>query len=196
MTRLKPDRRDRREVRGRAPPRRSRGQRMLARLLEPGGQPQHVDSSKRPTAARASSGGFPSVSVPVLSTTSVSTFSSRSSASAFWISTPADAPRPVPTMIAIGVARPSAHGHAMIRTATALTSAMRQPRLRSPRSPTRRTPDRDRTTTAGTNHADTRRPAAGSARGCAAPRRPSGRSARAACRARRARPASRSCRCR
>ena len=33
------------------------------------------------------------------------------------------APRPVPTMIAIGVARPSAHGQAMISTATALTSA-------------------------------------------------------------------------
>ena len=47
----------------------------------------------------------------------------RSSASAFLISTPAVAPRPVPTMIDIGVARPSAHGQAMISTATALTSA-------------------------------------------------------------------------
>ena len=53
----------------------------------------------------------------------MSTFSSVSSASAFRISTPASAPRPVPTMIDIGVARPSAQGHAMIRTATALTSA-------------------------------------------------------------------------
>ena len=35
--------------------------------------------------------------------------------------TPAVAPRPVPTMIDIGVASPSAQGHAMIRTATALT---------------------------------------------------------------------------
>ena len=67
--------------------------------------------------------GLPSVSVPVLSTTSVSTFSSVSSASAFLISTPARAPRPVATMMDIGVARPSAHGHAMISTATALTSA-------------------------------------------------------------------------
>ena len=33
------------------------------------------------------------------------------------------APRPVPTMIDIGVARPRAHGQAMISTATALTSA-------------------------------------------------------------------------
>src|ERR1035438_8422420 len=67
--------------------------------------------------------GFPSVSVPVLSKTIVSTFSIVSSASAFLISTPACAPRPVPTMIAIGVAKPSAHGQAMIRTATAFTMA-------------------------------------------------------------------------
>ena len=46
-----------------------------------------------------------------------------SSASAFRISTPAVAPRPVPTMIDIGVANPNAHGHAMISTATAFTSA-------------------------------------------------------------------------
>ena len=39
------------------------------------------------------------------------------------IRTPADAPRPMPTMIDIGVARPSAQGHAMISTATAFTSA-------------------------------------------------------------------------
>ncbi len=39
------------------------------------------------------------------------------------ISTPACAPRPMPTMIDIGVARPSAQGQAMISTATALTSA-------------------------------------------------------------------------
>ena len=63
--------------------------------------------------------GLPSVSVPVLSTTSVSTFSMRSRASAFLISTPDCAPRPTPTMIDIGVARPSAHGHAMISTETA-----------------------------------------------------------------------------
>src|SRR6266545_4323311 len=30
---------------------------------------------------------------------------------------PREAPRPVPVMIAVGVARPSAHGHAMISTA-------------------------------------------------------------------------------
>ena len=45
----------------------------------------------------------------------------RSSASAFLISTPACAPRPTPTMIDIGVARPSAQGQAMISTLTAAT---------------------------------------------------------------------------
>ena len=67
--------------------------------------------------------GLPSVRVPVLSTTSVVTFSSRSSASAFFTSTPSCAPRPTPTMIDMGVARPSAHGQAMMSTATALTMA-------------------------------------------------------------------------
>jgi len=71
----------------------------------------------------ASRRGLPSVSVPVLSTSSVSTFSIVSSASAFRKRTPAVAPRPVATMIEIGVARPSAQGHAMMRTATALTIA-------------------------------------------------------------------------
>ena len=67
--------------------------------------------------------GLPSVNVPVLSTTSVSTFSMRSSAAAFLMSTPAEAPLPTPTMTAIGVARPSAHGQAMISTETATISA-------------------------------------------------------------------------
>ncbi len=67
--------------------------------------------------------GFPSVRVPVLSTTTVSTFSKISRASAFLIRTPAVAPRPVPTMIDMGVANPKAQGQAMINTATALTKA-------------------------------------------------------------------------
>ena len=76
----------------------------------------------RAAATTATTFGLPSVSVPVLSTTSVSTFSMRSSASAFLISTPACAPRPTPTMIDIGVASPSAQGQAMISTLTAATS--------------------------------------------------------------------------
>ena len=59
------------------------------------------------------------MSVPVLSTTSVVARASASSASAFRTSTPAVAPRPTPTMTDIGVARPSAHGQAMISTDTA-----------------------------------------------------------------------------
>ncbi len=67
--------------------------------------------------------GRPSVRVPVLSNTRVSIFSKRSRASAFLISTPAWAPRPTPTMIDMGVARPSAQGQAMISTETAATRA-------------------------------------------------------------------------
>ncbi len=39
------------------------------------------------------------------------------------MSTPSWAPRPVPTSSAVGVARPSAHGHAMIITATPAVNA-------------------------------------------------------------------------
>ena len=49
------------------------------------------------------------------------------------------APRPTPTMIDMGVARPSAHGHAMISTATAATSR-RRIAAPAPKLPRRRTP--------------------------------------------------------
>ena len=94
------------------------------RALEAGREPQQLvlvepagGHDRRPAR------GLPSVSVPVLSTTSVSTLRSVSIASAFRNSTPIVAPLPVATMIDIGVASPSAHGQAMISTATALTSA-------------------------------------------------------------------------
>ena len=99
--------------------------------------------------------GRPSVRVPVLSTTRVSTFSISSSASAFLISTPSPAPRPTPTMIDIGVARPSAQGQAMIRTVTATMSACASrgsgPTVAQTRNATTAT-----TMTAGTNQAATR----------------------------------------
>ena len=66
---------------------------------------------------------MPSVSVPVLSITMVSTLCRTSSASALLNSTPAVAAFPVATMIDIGVARPSAQGQAMISTETAARSA-------------------------------------------------------------------------
>ena len=94
---------------------------MLARALDAGGEAQQLVSSKPGAGTIATTFGLPSVSVPVLSTTSVSTFSMRSSASAFLISTPSSAPRPTPTMIDIGVASPSAQGQAMISTLTAAT---------------------------------------------------------------------------
>ncbi len=65
----------------------------------------------------------PRVSVPVLSKTTVSVALARSNTSAFLNSTPSSAPRPEPTMIAVGVARPMAQGQAMINTATAFPRA-------------------------------------------------------------------------
>ena len=105
---------------------------------------------------------------------------------------PRSAPRPVPTMIDIGVARPSAHGQAMISTATALTSACASRGSGPDSRPDGERDDGDR------DHG--RHEPAGDAVGQpldrrprrAAPRRPCGRSARAACRRRRARAASRS----
>ena len=170
------------------------GQRMLAGALDAGGEPQQrrLRRSRRP-ATIATTFGLPSVSVPVLSTTSVSTFSIRSSASAFLISTPACAPRPTPTMIDIGVARPSAHGQAMISTLTAATSAEGEARLR---------PDQiAQATKASDRHGDHgRHEPAGDLVGQALDRRaaalrlapPSARSRRASCRGRPCRRASRS----
>ncbi len=66
---------------------------------------------------------FPVVTVPVLSTITVSTRRVSSSTSGPVIRMPSCAPRPVPTISAVGVASPSAQGHAMISTATAAVNA-------------------------------------------------------------------------
>ena len=111
-------------------------------------------SSTPATGAIAVRRGRPSVSVPVLSMTTVSMRSRSSRASAFRRSTPTSAPRPVPTMMDIGVASPSAHGHAMMRTATAFTS----PWTNRGSGPTSAHPTNVRiaiTMTAGTNQAET-----------------------------------------
>ena len=76
----------------------------------------------RGTATTSVSAIRPVVRVPVLSNTTVSTARDRSSTSPPLISTPRLAPRPVPTMIAIGVARPRAHGQATMSTATAAST--------------------------------------------------------------------------
>ena len=65
----------------------------------------------------------PVVTVPVLSSTIVSTLRVDSRTSGPLISRPSWAPRPVPTSSAVGVASPRAHGQAMISTATAAVKA-------------------------------------------------------------------------
>ena len=64
--------------------------------------------------------GRPSVSVPVLSRTIALSDLVRWRTSAFLMRMPRSAPMPVPTMMAVGVASPSAHGQAMTSTATAV----------------------------------------------------------------------------
>ena len=88
-----------------------------------------------PPERSATTFGLPSVSVPVLSITSVSTFSMRSSASAFLISTPACAPRPTPTMIDIGVAKPERAGAGDDQHAHRGDEAEGKARLRPERRP-------------------------------------------------------------
>ena len=67
--------------------------------------------------------GSPYVIVPVLSSTIVSALCKTSSASADFISIPFSAAFPVPTIIATGVAKPSAQGHDITRTAIAFDNA-------------------------------------------------------------------------
>ena len=80
-------------------------------------------SLKGETAIARENTGRPSVSVPVLSTISVSIRRSVSSASASRNNTPLVAARPLATMTDIGVASPNAQGQAMMSTATALSTA-------------------------------------------------------------------------
>ncbi len=65
----------------------------------------------------------PTVIVPVLSNTTVRMSRACSKALADVTSTPFVAPRPVAAVTDSGVASPSAQGHAMINTLTAVTSA-------------------------------------------------------------------------
>ena len=72
----------------------------------------------------ATSCGLPSVSVPVLSKATSVTRCATSSASASLIKIPCRAATPVPAMMAVGVASPSAQGQAMTSTATAFRMAV------------------------------------------------------------------------
>ena len=87
--------------------------------------PAMRSSRVRLTVAPMTSNSFiaPVVTVPVLSSTTVSTRRVDSSTSGPFTRMPSWAPRPVPTSSAVGVARPSAHGQAMTSTATAAVMA-------------------------------------------------------------------------
>ena len=74
-------------------------------------------------------------------------------ARAFRNSTPARAARPVATMIEIGVARPSAHGHAMMSTETAAITACAGSRAKTSQA---RNAIAAIAITAGTNQPETR----------------------------------------
>ena len=95
------------------------------------------------------------MSVPVLSSTTVSTSRSRSSASALRNSTPACAPRPIATVMDMGVARPSAQGQAMISVLTATTMACAS-RGSGPKIIQAIAASTATLTTAGTNQPETR----------------------------------------
>ena len=107
-----------------------------------------------PFSGRTSTSSMrPSVTVPVLSRTIVPILRVSSSTSGPLMRMPSCAPRPVPTMSAVGVASPRAQGHAMMSTATAAEKA-------SPASPVTASQPasvaREMAITAGTNTAETR----------------------------------------
>ena len=68
--------------------------------------------------------GLPTVIVPVLSKTTVLMSLTSSRTSPFLINTPILALRAVPTINAVGVARPKAHGQAITTTETANSNAV------------------------------------------------------------------------
>ncbi len=111
-------------------------------------------SSVQPSAGRISvTRGFPSVTVPVLSSTTVRTRPAPSSEDAVLKRMPWRAASPLPTMMATGVARPSAQGQLMTRTLMARASAKPKP------SPARSQPQQVMSAmsmTAGTKMAETR----------------------------------------
>ncbi|MPM97895.1 hypothetical protein SDC9_145075 [bioreactor metagenome] len=82
--------------------------------------------SRPETANMSVNFGVPSVSVPVLSNTMVSSLCALSRASPPFIRTPFSAPLPVPTIIAAGVASPTAHGQEITRTVIAISKEKRK----------------------------------------------------------------------
>ncbi len=134
------------------------GQRMLAAALRRRREPQQL-ALRHPVGGidRRHAPAGPRVIVPVLSSTTCRSARARSRASPSLIRIPCSARLPVPTMIAVGVARPSAHGQAMTSTAMAVCqraasaaapdpddqpAARSAARRRSPRHEPRRRPGR------------------------------------------------------
>ena len=100
------------------------GDGVLGGVFQGAGQAQELSSSSVPAVAWTAWRVIrPVVTVPVLSRTIVSTRRVVSRTSGPLIRMPSWAPRPVPTMRAVGVARPRAQGQAMISTATAAVKA-------------------------------------------------------------------------
>src|SRR6202034_3891864 len=88
--------------------------------------PAYLSRSARPTPAAGrtpTSSIRPVVTVPVLSRTTTSTARDDSSAWYSLTNIPLAAPRPDAATSAAGVARPSAHGHAVISTASPALNA-------------------------------------------------------------------------
>eukprot|EP00123_Amoebidium_parasiticum_P017272 comp23779_c2_seq1/m.41236 comp23779_c2_seq1/g.41236 ORF comp23779_c2_seq1/g.41236 comp23779_c2_seq1/m.41236 type:complete len:313 (+) comp23779_c2_seq1:1163-2101(+) len=79
-----------------------------------------------PKGVKPTTEGLPVVSVPVLSNTTAVTLEANSKGPPPLIRTPWRAPRPVPTMTAVGVARPRAHGQAMTSTVMRKLKARRK----------------------------------------------------------------------
>ena len=80
-------------------------------------------SGSAPSGSTSVTTGVPLVIVPVLSSTAMVISAAFSSAALLLNKMPFSAPRPMPTMMAVGVANPSAHGQAMTSTEIALISA-------------------------------------------------------------------------
>ena len=134
--------------------RRSRADRVLGGVLD---RPTSRSSlgSRRPRRATTSTRLIrPVVTVPVLSSTTGVDAARRLEHLGPLIRMPSWAPRPVPTSSAVGVARPSAHGQAMISTADGGRDA--KPALAPASSQATSVPTSESAITTGTKTAETR----------------------------------------
>src|SRR6185437_16719501 len=83
-----------------------------------------ADAQRPPrTGTTSVTTGFPAVTVPVLSSTTVRTSPARCSAAPPLMRRPDCAARPVATITAVGTASPIAQGHAITNTAIAAAKA-------------------------------------------------------------------------